>query len=150
MFFNLFGYIFVQAADTVIQLSDTHKPKPDPNDLVFGTVFTDHMLTIEWSLKDGWQKPRIQPFGNLSLHPACCGLHYAIQVCPCNLGIHLCAFTKNKSACNTNMIFIFRPSQHLHIDAIAPLTFQLSNTVQILFAILLDNIVKRQICSVFI
>ncbi|XP_056604709.1 branched-chain-amino-acid aminotransferase, cytosolic isoform X2 [Triplophysa dalaica] len=69
-----------KASDTVIQLSNNHIPKPDPNDLVFGTVFTDHMLTIEWSLKDGWQKPRIQPFGNLSLHPACCGLHYAIQL----------------------------------------------------------------------
>ncbi|XP_057180640.1 branched-chain-amino-acid aminotransferase, cytosolic isoform X2 [Triplophysa rosa] len=69
-----------KAADTVIQLADTHKPKPDLNDLVFGTVFTDHMLTIEWSLKDGWQKPHIQPFGNLSVHPACSCLHYAVQL----------------------------------------------------------------------
>ncbi|XP_065124663.1 branched-chain-amino-acid aminotransferase, cytosolic isoform X1 [Paramisgurnus dabryanus] len=69
-----------KAADTVIQLTETHMPKPDPNGLVFGSVFTDHMLTIEWSLKDGWQKPHIQPFGNLTIHPACSCLHYAVQI----------------------------------------------------------------------
>uniref|UniRef100_A0A8C1J2N1 Branched-chain-amino-acid aminotransferase n=3 Tax=Cyprinus carpio TaxID=7962 RepID=A0A8C1J2N1_CYPCA len=68
------------AADTVIQLAQTHKPKPDPNGLVFGTVFTDHMLTIEWTLEEGWQKPHIQPFGNLSIHPGCSSLHYAVQL----------------------------------------------------------------------
>ncbi|XP_076153435.1 branched-chain-amino-acid aminotransferase, cytosolic isoform X7 [Alosa pseudoharengus] len=37
------------------------------------------MLTVEWSYQGGWQRPRIQPFGNLSIHPACSALHYAIQ-----------------------------------------------------------------------
>ncbi|KAG1953368.1 branched-chain-amino-acid aminotransferase, cytosolic [Pimephales promelas] len=69
-----------KAADTVTQLAKTHKPKPDINGLMFGTVFTDHMLTIEWSLEDGWQKPHIRPFGNLSIHPSCSALHYAIQL----------------------------------------------------------------------
>ncbi|XP_051976902.1 branched-chain-amino-acid aminotransferase, cytosolic-like [Xyrauchen texanus] len=69
-----------KAAETVIELAQTHKPKPETNDLVFGTVFTDHMLTIEWRLEEGWQKPHIQPFGNLSIHPACSSLHYAVQL----------------------------------------------------------------------
>ncbi|XP_051974891.1 branched-chain-amino-acid aminotransferase, cytosolic-like isoform X1 [Xyrauchen texanus] len=69
-----------KAADTVIQFTQNYKPKPDPNGLVFGTVFTDHMLIIEWSLVEGWQKPQIQPFGNLSIHPACSSLHYAVQL----------------------------------------------------------------------
>ncbi|KTF73036.1 hypothetical protein cypCar_00020692 [Cyprinus carpio] len=69
-----------KATDTVIQLAQTHKPKPDLNGLVFGTIFTDHMLTIEWSLEEGWQKPHIQPFGNLSIHPGCSALHYAVQL----------------------------------------------------------------------
>uniref|UniRef100_A0A673I8R6 Branched-chain-amino-acid aminotransferase n=1 Tax=Sinocyclocheilus rhinocerous TaxID=307959 RepID=A0A673I8R6_9TELE len=68
------------ASDTVIQLAQTHKPKPDPNGLVFGTLFTDHMLTIEWILEEGWQKPHIQPFGNLSIHPGCSALHYSVQL----------------------------------------------------------------------
>nr|XP_046234542.1 branched-chain-amino-acid aminotransferase, cytosolic [Scatophagus argus] len=67
-----------KAADLVIQLSPTPKTKLDM--LTFGTVFTDHMLTIEWSATEGWQAPLIKPFGNLSLHPACSSLHYGIQL----------------------------------------------------------------------
>ncbi|XP_047431211.1 branched-chain-amino-acid aminotransferase, cytosolic [Mugil cephalus] len=67
-----------RAADLVIELSSAPKPKPDVVD--FGSVFTDHMLTIEWSVTEGWQAPLIRPFGNLSLHPACSSLHYGIQV----------------------------------------------------------------------
>lgn len=73
-------YIPPQVADLVIELSQTHKAKPDLTNLVFGTVFSDHMLTIEWTNAGGWQKPHIKPFGNLSLHPACSAMHYAVQV----------------------------------------------------------------------
>ncbi|XP_062851669.1 branched-chain-amino-acid aminotransferase, cytosolic isoform X2 [Trichomycterus rosablanca] len=69
-----------KAADTMIQLCESPKPKPDPKRLSFGSEFTDHMLLIEWSSEGGWEKPRIQPFGNLSLHPACSALHYAVQL----------------------------------------------------------------------
>ncbi|XP_041833771.1 branched-chain-amino-acid aminotransferase, cytosolic [Melanotaenia boesemani] len=67
-----------KAADLVIQLSSA--PKAKPNVVDFGTVFTDHMLTIEWSAAEGWQAPLIGTFGNLSLHPACSSLHYGIQL----------------------------------------------------------------------
>ena len=70
--------LFLQAADLVIQLSSAPKTKPSVAD--FGTVFTDHMLTVEWSAAEGWQAPLIKPLGNLSLHPACSSLHYGIQV----------------------------------------------------------------------
>uniref|UniRef100_A0A7N6BE32 Branched-chain-amino-acid aminotransferase n=1 Tax=Anabas testudineus TaxID=64144 RepID=A0A7N6BE32_ANATE len=66
------------AADLVIQLSSSPKTKQDVSG--FGTVFTDHMLTIEWTLTEGWQAPLIMPFVNLSLHPACSALHYGIQL----------------------------------------------------------------------
>ncbi|TST22548.1 Branched-chain-amino-acid aminotransferase, cytosolic [Bagarius yarrelli] len=69
-----------RSADTVVQLCESRKPKPEWENLSFGTVFTDHMLLIEWSSEGGWGKPRIQPFGNLSLHPACSALHYAVQL----------------------------------------------------------------------
>lgn len=59
---------------------EPHK-KPDPyKPLVFGKTFTDHMLMVEWNEKKGWGQPRIQPFQNLMLHPACSGLHYSLQV----------------------------------------------------------------------
>ncbi|AWO97904.1 Branched-chain-amino-acid aminotransferase [Scophthalmus maximus] len=67
-----------KAADLVIQLSSALQTKPDVTG--FGSVFTDHMLTIEWSATEGWQAPHIKPFGNLSLHPACSSLHYGIQL----------------------------------------------------------------------
>ncbi|XP_044198615.1 branched-chain-amino-acid aminotransferase, cytosolic isoform X1 [Thunnus albacares] len=67
-----------QASDLVIQLSSTLKAKSEV--FAFGTVFTDHMLTIEWSATEGWQAPFIKPFGNLSLNPACSSLHYGIQL----------------------------------------------------------------------
>ncbi|XP_030575885.1 branched-chain-amino-acid aminotransferase, cytosolic [Archocentrus centrarchus] len=67
-----------KAADLVIQLSPALKTKPHVAD--FGTVFTDHMLTVEWSVTEGWQAPLIRPFANLSLHPACSSLHYGIQL----------------------------------------------------------------------
>ncbi|CDQ83932.1 unnamed protein product [Oncorhynchus mykiss] len=69
-----------KAADLVIELSQTHKAKPDLTNLVFGTVFSDHMLTIEWTNAGGWQKPHIKPFGNLSLHPARSAMLYAVQL----------------------------------------------------------------------
>uniref|UniRef100_A0A8B9JFQ5 branched-chain-amino-acid transaminase n=1 Tax=Astyanax mexicanus TaxID=7994 RepID=A0A8B9JFQ5_ASTMX len=59
----------------------THlSPKPDPSTLVFGKQFSDHMLTIYWSEKGGWEAPQIKPFQNLSIHPATSALHYSVQV----------------------------------------------------------------------
>jgi len=43
----------------------------------FGTHFTDHMVTIEWTPDRGWHDARITPYGPLSLDPATAVLHYA-------------------------------------------------------------------------
>jgi branched-chain amino acid aminotransferase len=69
-----------QAADLTIERNTAGKPKPDPASLVFGKQFSDHMLTIYWSEKEGWKVPQIKPFQNLSLHPATSALHYSIEV----------------------------------------------------------------------
>ena len=42
----------------------------------FGTHFTDHMLTVEWTPDEGWHAARITPYGPLSLDPATAVLHY--------------------------------------------------------------------------
>uniref|UniRef100_A0AAX7VPU2 Branched-chain-amino-acid aminotransferase n=1 Tax=Astatotilapia calliptera TaxID=8154 RepID=A0AAX7VPU2_ASTCA len=55
-------------------------PKPEPSTLLFGKQFSDHMLTINWSEKGGWESPQIKPFQNLSLHPASSALHYSIEL----------------------------------------------------------------------
>jgi branched-chain amino acid aminotransferase len=43
----------------------------------FGTHFTDHMVTIEWTPDAGWHDARVEPYGPLTLDPATAVLHYA-------------------------------------------------------------------------
>jgi branched-chain amino acid aminotransferase len=43
----------------------------------FGTYFTDHMFTVEWTPEQGWHDARITAYGPLSLDPATAVLHYA-------------------------------------------------------------------------
>lgn len=47
-----------------------------PQDLKFGTVFTDHMLLAEHEVERGWGAPAVRPLGLLPLHPASQVLHY--------------------------------------------------------------------------
>jgi branched-chain amino acid aminotransferase len=46
----------------------------------FGTSFTDHMVDICWSLKGGWHRPRVQPYGPITLDPAAAVLHYGQEI----------------------------------------------------------------------
>uniref|UniRef100_A0A452SZF1 Branched-chain-amino-acid aminotransferase n=1 Tax=Ursus maritimus TaxID=29073 RepID=A0A452SZF1_URSMA len=70
-----------KAADLQLEMTQEPHQKPDPSKpLVFGKTFTDHMLMVEWKEEEGWGQPRIQPFQNLTLHPACSGLHYSMQL----------------------------------------------------------------------
>jgi branched-chain amino acid aminotransferase len=43
----------------------------------FGTHFTDHMFTVEWTPDTGWSGARITPYAPLTLDPATAVLHYA-------------------------------------------------------------------------
>ncbi|CAI9386434.1 branched-chain amino acid aminotransferase [Microbacterium sp. T2.11-28] len=49
-------------------------------DPVFGTTFTDHMVDICWSARGGWHRPRVQPYGPISLDPAAAVLHYGQEI----------------------------------------------------------------------
>jgi branched-chain amino acid aminotransferase len=53
------------------------RAKPQDSELTFGTVFTDHMFVADFEEEKGWYDPRIEPYGPLSLDPACSMLHYA-------------------------------------------------------------------------
>ncbi|CAG2197883.1 E2.6.1.42 [Mytilus edulis] len=55
--------------DLQVTLTDKKQEKPDPNNLLFGHNFSDHMLQVEWTRDDGWGKPVISPLTNLSIHP---------------------------------------------------------------------------------
>ncbi len=46
----------------------------------FGKHFTDHMVDICWSEKGGWHRPRVQPYGPISLEPSAAVLHYGQEI----------------------------------------------------------------------
>ncbi len=46
----------------------------------FGTVFTDHMVRISWSVDAGWHDRRVVKYGPLELDPASAVLHYAQEI----------------------------------------------------------------------
>ena len=46
----------------------------------FGKHFTDHMVDICWSEWGGWHRPRVQPYGPISLDPSAAVLHYGQEI----------------------------------------------------------------------
>ncbi|KAL8994753.1 MAG: hypothetical protein Q9169_005363 [Polycauliona sp. 2 TL-2023] len=70
-----------QIDPNALSVTKTTTPKElvPPEELVFGRTFTDHMLSIEWTASEGWLRPRITPYQNLSLDPATCVFHYAFE-----------------------------------------------------------------------
>ena len=46
----------------------------------FGKHFTDHMVTIDWSVETGWHDARVTPYGPLLLDPASSVLHYGQEI----------------------------------------------------------------------
>lgn len=65
-----------------IQITKTTAPKekPDQNSLGFGQYFTDHMFIMDYATDKGWYHARIEPFGNLSMHPASTVFHYGAEI----------------------------------------------------------------------
>jgi branched-chain amino acid aminotransferase len=60
---------------SLVPEADRKKKPEDALELSFGEVFTDHMFIMEYKAGQ-WQKPRILPYGPLSLDPAAMILHY--------------------------------------------------------------------------
>ncbi len=57
--------------------AEKFKSKPDDAELGFGTIFTDHMLNMDYDLDKGWHNPRIEPYTAIEMDPATMMLHYA-------------------------------------------------------------------------
>ncbi len=55
-------------------------PKPDEDNLGFGTIFTDHMFIMNYDEMEGWHDARIVPYGPITLSPAANIFHYGSGV----------------------------------------------------------------------
>jgi len=66
--------------DIKITLAQERKPLPDPDTLVFGKTFTDHMFLMNYDAGQGWHDPRVVPYGPFSLEPSAMVFHYAQEL----------------------------------------------------------------------
>ncbi|RUS80005.1 hypothetical protein EGW08_012239 [Elysia chlorotica] len=97
------AYSSFRFEDLQIQVTDKPRPKPEPKNLTFGAEFSDHMLEIDWSEKDGWGFPIIKPLAPFIMHPACKVFHYAPEL-----------FEGIKAyRCVDGTIRIFRPMENM-------------------------------------
>lgn len=58
-------------------INKTKIPKEKPEKVTgFGTVFTDHLLVMDYTAEQGWHNMRIEPYNKMILDPSTCTLHY--------------------------------------------------------------------------
>jgi branched-chain amino acid aminotransferase len=69
-----------QPFEIQIEHSLTNKIKPPLNQLGFGEYFTDHMFIMDYSIEEGWHKPRIVPYQPIVLDPSAKIFHYGQTV----------------------------------------------------------------------
>ncbi len=58
----------------------TPKDKPDPQNLVFGALFTDHMFEMSYHPDRGWHDGKIVPYGPIQLDPSTAVFHYGQEM----------------------------------------------------------------------
>ena len=64
-----------------IKITKTTTPKAKPEGpLGFGKIFTDHMFIMNYTEGKGWHDPRIVPYQDLTLSPACMVFHYGQEM----------------------------------------------------------------------
>lgn len=66
-----------------IKITRTTSPRPKPEDptkLGFGTVFTDHMFTMDYDAEQGWHNAEIVPLADICIHPGAAVFHYGAEV----------------------------------------------------------------------
>ena len=79
-----------EAREMTSPLSFTRLPHPAPTpaaerdallaDPGFGKLFSDHMVSIDWSDEQGWHNATVGPRGPVTLDPAAAVLHYAQEI----------------------------------------------------------------------
>ncbi|MGH3544574.1 MAG: branched-chain amino acid aminotransferase [Mycobacteriales bacterium] len=70
----------------------------------FGTVFTDHMVTIDYTAGTGWHDAQLVPHAPLALNPATAVLHYAQSIFESLKAYHM----------PDGAVALFRPESNAH------------------------------------
>jgi branched-chain amino acid aminotransferase len=63
----------------VEQVAESRIHQLDPDNIVFGTVYSDHMLVADY-VNGEWQTPQIMPFGKMAFNPGLATLHYGQSI----------------------------------------------------------------------
>ncbi|KAJ5232885.1 hypothetical protein N7468_005841 [Penicillium chermesinum] len=54
-------------------------PLPGSPEELSHSYCTDHMVTVRWTVGNGWETPEVKPYQNLSIAPTASVLHYATE-----------------------------------------------------------------------
>jgi branched-chain amino acid aminotransferase len=68
----------LNASTLTIQKTTHPKHKVPLEQLTFGQTFSDHMLEVKWTVKEGWGRPLISAYHPLVLDPSASVFHYSI------------------------------------------------------------------------
>ncbi|MGR3811726.1 branched-chain amino acid aminotransferase [Jiulongibacter sp. NS-SX5] len=83
------------------QVEKSRVEQLDPQNIVFGSLFTDHMLVAD-CINGEWQTPEILPYGDIAYNPALASLHYGQSI-----------FEGMKAFRNVNdEVVMFRPEEN--------------------------------------
>lgn len=66
--------------DKYDQRAKLHLNLEPGEEIPFGKIFSDHMLLCNWKQGEGWGRPKIVPFGDITISPSCIALHYGCEV----------------------------------------------------------------------
>ncbi|MCS4486581.1 branched-chain amino acid aminotransferase [Staphylococcus americanisciuri] len=77
------------------------KEKPDQSSLTFGEVFTDYMLSFDYTEGQGWHDLKIIPYAPIEISPAAQSIHYGQSV-----------FEGLKAYKHNGEVVLFRPDEN--------------------------------------
>lgn len=87
--------------DLIINKTKHPAEKLDPKKLIFGHTVTDHVMEMDWSAENGWERPTISPIKSFAFDP---------RVAAIGQSVHL--FEGLKAYSSYGKISFFRPEEN--------------------------------------
>jgi len=86
----------------IISNKNSGVPCSKPEDIKFGTQFSDHMFVMDYTPSNGWHDARIIPYGPLSIEPSAMVFHYGQEM-----------FEGLKAYATVQGVALFRPEENI-------------------------------------